>query len=130
MTGYRASGSTMRGALAELRKRGLCTPAGAGPIRPTDAGLAVADVDDLPTGEHLYAYWRDRLGGAARAVLELLYEAYPDGVSREDIAARAGYELGGSTLRGALAELRRYDLATPAGIEPPRASNTLFEEQA
>jgi hypothetical protein len=131
LTGYRATGSTMRGALAQLRKLGYCTAAGTEPIQATAAGIAAAgDVDVVPTGAALYAYWYAKLGGASRAVLELLYRAYPNGVSREEIAEHTGYELGGSTLRGALAELRKFDLATQAGVEPIRASDTLFEEAA
>jgi uncharacterized protein len=129
LTGYRATGSTMRGALAQLRKLGYCTPAGVEPIRATPEGIAAAgDVETVPTGPALYSYWQAKLGGASRAVLELLYHAGSEGVSREEIAERTGYELGGSTLRGALAELRKFDLATQAGVEPIRASDTLFEE--
>jgi uncharacterized protein len=129
LTGYRATGSTMRGALADLRKRGYCTPAGSGElILATPDGIAAAsDVAPVPTGAALFAYWREKLGGASRAVFELLY-TNPAGLMRDTIAVETGYEPTGSTMRGALAELRKYDLITQAGIEPIRVLDTLYDE--
>jgi hypothetical protein len=52
-------------------------------------------------GSDLVDYWRVRLGKAERLILETLAQAYPDGLNKEDIAARAGYEANGavSTMR-------------------------------
>jgi hypothetical protein len=60
-------------------------------------------------------------------VFELLY-TNPAGLMRDTIAVETGYEPTGSTMRGALAELRKYDLITQAGIEPIRVLDTLYDE--
>ncbi|MFL5954826.1 MAG: hypothetical protein ACJ76I_12040 [Gaiellaceae bacterium] len=130
LAGYKASGSTFRGAIAELRKRGYVSPAGAEPIIATTAGLDAAPADALPTGRALYDHWRSNLPEGARKVLEVLYDRWPDGVARDELAELVGYESKGSTFRGALAALRNVDLITRAGVEPIKAADELMEEQA
>jgi hypothetical protein len=130
LSGYKASGSTFRGAIAELRKRGYASPAGEEPIVATPEGLAAAPTDALPTGRALYEHWRRELPEGARKVLDVLYSAWPNGVARDEIAERVGYEAKGSTFRGALAALRNVDLITRAGVEPIKASDELMDTAA
>lgn len=129
LAGYKASGSTFRGAIAELRKRGYASPSSVEPIAATPEGLAVAPADALPTGRALYEYWRRELPEGARKLLDVLYVAWPNGVDRTDLAERTGYDPFGSTYRGAIAALRNVDLATPAGVEPIKASDELMENE-
>lgn len=127
LAGYKAGGSTYRAGLAELRKRGLVSPAGVEPIAATPEGLAAAPSDPLPTGRALYEHWLGELPKGARTALEILYTAWPNGVGAAELAEAMGVEPGGSTYRAAIAALRRVDLATPAGVEPIRASDELME---
>lgn len=127
LAGYKTGGSSYRAGMAELRKRGYVSPAGVDPIVATPEGLAAAPSDPLPTGRALYEHWLGELPAGARKVLEILYDAYPSGVDANELAQLAGYEPGGSSYRAAIASLRRVDLATPAGVEPIRASDELME---
>ena len=52
---------------------------------------------------------------------------WPNGIPRDELAVRAGYEPKGSTFRGGIAALRNVDLATPAGVEPIKAADELME---
>jgi hypothetical protein len=128
LSGYKAKGSTYRGGIAELRSRGYATPANEEPVRATDEGLAAIDVEPLPLGQDLYEYWRGELPAAARTFLTALYDVWPEGLTREELAEHTGYPVGNSTYRGAIAALRNVDLATPAGVEPIKAADELFQE--
>ena len=127
LSGYKVGGSSYRAGLADLRKRGYASPAGVDPIVATPEGLAVAPSDPLPTGRDLYEYWLGELPKGARIVLELLYDAWPNGYGAQELAEAAGYEPGGSSYRAAIAALRNLDLATGAGVDPIRASDELME---
>jgi uncharacterized protein len=129
LTGYKASGSSFRGAIAELRRRGYASVS-SDPITATPAGLAAAPTGPLPLGRDLYDYWIRNLPEAARKMLEALYEVWPDGLSRDELGERCGYDPKGSSFRGGIAALRNVDLATPGGVEPIRASDELMQEQA
>jgi hypothetical protein len=130
LSGYSAKSSTFRNALGRLRTLGLASSGSVVPIRATEAGLEAArDVDPLPTGRALYEHWRAQLPQAGRALLEALYEAWPDGLPRVELAERSGYSIDSSTFRNALGRLRTFELATPANVEPIRVADELFEER-
>ena len=46
-------------------------------------------------GSALIEYWRSRLEKAERLILETLTRAYPNALTKEEIAAAAGYEADG-----------------------------------
>lgn len=127
LAGYKVGGSSYRGGMAELRKRGYASAAGVEPIVATPEGRAAASTEPLPTGRALYEHWLGELPKGARTVLAILYEAWPNGFTGTELAERAGYEPGGSSYRGAIAALRNVDLATPSGVEPIKASDELME---
>jgi hypothetical protein len=56
------------------------------------------------------AYWSARLGKAERAVLDVLVEAFPREVDRQEISERTGYSLTSSALPNALGRLRGLKL--------------------
>src|SRR4051812_19327979 len=56
-----------------------------------------ADVGAPQTTEELLAQWRSALKAGARQMLDLLVDAYPDGLSRAELAERSGYEITGGT---------------------------------
>ena len=111
LTGYTHKSSTIRNALGALRTAGFITKSGE-PIQATAEGVAAAgDVELLPpAGPELVAYWRSRLGQAERSILDVLVDAYPADVTRQEIAERTGYTDGSSTIRNALGRLRSLAL--------------------
>ncbi len=63
----------------------------------TAAGIqTLRSWESLPTGAALIDYWRSRLGKAERVILETLTLVYPDPLTKEEVAAKAGYEANGS----------------------------------
>lgn len=132
LSGYSASGGGFRNALGRLRSLGLITPSGVEPIQATEAGHELAsalDVEPLPQGEELLAHWMGSLKKKAeREVLQVLVDAWPDALDREEIAERteSRYEPTGGGFRNALGKLRTLDLAE--GMNPMKASDALFDD--
>src|SRR6185369_9841780 len=126
LTGYTHKSSTIRNALGALRTAGFITKSGE-PIQATAEGVAAAgDVELLPpAGPELVAYWRSRLGQAERSILDVLVDAYPADVTRQEIAERTGYTDGSSTIRNALGRLRSLAL-----VEGWHASGNLVGDRS
>lgn len=63
-------------------------------IRTTDAGVEAlgSDYEPLPTGKDLQVYWIGRLPVGERAVLQVLIDAHPHGVSRDTITEKTEYK--------------------------------------
>lgn len=125
LTGYAATGGGFNNYLGALRSRGLI--AGDGDrLTITDAGIqALGSWEPLPAGSALIEYWRGRLGKAERSILEALAETYPDTLTKEEVAAKAGYEANGGGFNNALGRLRTLELVQ--GRSELRASEHLFD---
>jgi len=67
------------------------------------------------------------LGKAERLILETLAQAYPAGLNKEEVAARAGYEANGGGFNNALGRLRTLDLVQGRG--ELKASDDLFDSR-
>ncbi len=81
-------------------------------IAITDAGLAKSGVDyrqPLSTDE-IREQWRGILKAGARRMFDALIEAYPAGLSREELGTRADIEMSGGTFGTYLGILRRNAL--------------------
>lgn len=90
MTGYRRS--TRNTYLSRLGASGLIVDVGGGHFGATAEGLAAAaHAEALPTGSDLLAYHLDRLPQGEREILSCLAEAYPRGLSRDDITTETEY---------------------------------------
>lgn len=68
--------------------------------------------------------WRRKLSSGARGMLDALLEAYPDGLSRAELAERIEMELSGGAFRTYLSQLRTNGLIV--GRDPVRVSDDLF----
>jgi hypothetical protein len=124
-TGYSASGGGFNNYLGALRSRGLIER-DADRLMITEAGIqALGSWEPLPAGGALIDHWRNRLGKAERLILEALTEVYPDALTKEEVAAKAGYEPNGGGFNNALGRLRTLELVQGRG--ELRASNNLFE---
>jgi uncharacterized protein len=81
--------------------------------------------EPLPTGSALVEYWRGRLAKAERLILETLTQAYPDALTKEEVAVKAGYEANGGGFNNALGRLRTLELVQGRG--EIKASDNLFD---
>jgi uncharacterized protein len=125
LAGYALTGGGFRNYLGALRSRGFIK-GDRDRLRITDAGIeALGSWEPLPTGPALVDYWRGQLGKAERLILDALTEAYPDALSKEEVAVKAGYEANGGGFRNALGRLRTLELIQGRG--EIRASENLFD---
>jgi hypothetical protein len=127
LTGYAATGGGFNNYLGALRSRGLIDGDG---DRLTITGVgtqALGSWEPLPTGSGLVDYWRTRLGRAERLILEALTCVYPDLLSKEEVAAKAGYEANGGGFNNALGRLRTLELVQGRG--QLKASDNLFDAE-
>jgi uncharacterized protein len=124
LTGYAATGGGFNNYLGALRSQGVIQGDG-DKLRINEAGIqALGSWEPLPTGVGLIDYWRSRLGKAERLILETLTQVYPDPLTKEQVAANAGYEANGGGFNNALSRLRTLELVQGRG--ELRASDDLF----
>jgi hypothetical protein len=128
LTGYAATGGGFNNYLGALRSRGLIVGEG-DRLTISETGIEVlGSWEPLPAGTALIDYWRNRLGKAERLILEALTQAYPEPLSKEEVAAKAGYEAAGGGFNNALGRLRTLELVQGRG--KLQASENLFDSQA
>jgi uncharacterized protein len=111
MAGYSARSGSFANTLSTLRTSGLMAPGD--PLRPTAAGVAAAgDIDPLPAGGALLAYWcgHRALGKAEQAILRAVVNAGPGPISREMVSAVTGYSAESGSFANSLSRLRTLGL--------------------
>jgi len=110
----------------EHHERSLQAFLGADRRRDCCAAHSLAEVYSAMTRlpPALIEYWRGRLRKAERLIFEALADAYPDALTKEEVAARAGYKANGGGFNNALGRLRTLELVQGRG--ELRASNDLF----
>jgi uncharacterized protein len=77
--------------------------------------LALGEYEPLPSGQALIDHWRGQLGKAERAILDAVIEAYPNSLTKEEVASRANYEASGGGFNNALGKLRTLELINGRG---------------
>lgn len=118
VAGYSHTSSSFSNALGALRSAGLVERSGS-PIRATAAGLeALPAVPAPPTREERLAFWGSRLGKAERTFLEVLAEAYPESLTKEELSERTGYSGTSSSFSNALGRLRSLELVVGFAASP------------
>jgi hypothetical protein len=125
LTGYAAAGGGFNNYLGALRSRSLIEGDGDRLSITEDGIQTLGSWEPLPTGSALIDYWRGRLGKAERLILEALAHEYPDPLTKEEVAAKAGYEANGGGFNNALGRLRTLELVQGRG--ELRASDNLFD---
>lgn len=91
----------------------------------TDLGLReLGDYEPLPTGEQLIAYWMGKVGGGAARILRACCDAYPHGLTREQLGNAAGLSHTSGTFDTYLSRLRALELIEGRG--EIKASEELF----
>ncbi len=123
---FKVTGGTFNSYYSTLRRAGLITEHG-GLIELSDDGRAAAGVGTAAPAStaELLEQWRTALKAGARTMLEELIDAYPDALTRDELAQRAGYEITGGTFNTYLSTLRRNGLAEVTG-DTVRANDVLF----
>jgi hypothetical protein len=125
LTGYAPNGGGFNNYLGALRSRALIKGDG-DKLTITDTGIeTLGSWEPLPMGAALVEYWRSRLGKAERLILETLTQAYPNALTKEEVAAGAGYEANGGGFNNALGRLRTLELVEGRG--EIKASDSLFQ---
>jgi hypothetical protein len=109
IAGYSPKSGGVFGAMAALRKADFVEGDGASSI--TTAGLrALGPFDPLPTGPALAEHWYGQLNPTEAAILRIVVDAHPNGVSSSEAAEQAGYSPKSGGVFGACAKLRKLDL--------------------
>lgn len=124
----KVTGGTFGTYYSQLRRHGLLYEAGDGLLSLTDAGRAAigASLPDTPLdAEAVRSQWRGVLKAGARTMLDTLIAAWPQAMTRADLAAAAGLEPTGGTFGTYLSTLRRNGLADVDG-ETIRCAEVLF----
>lgn len=124
LTGYAQNGGGFGNAISALRSRG-CIAGASERLQITPAGVkALGSFTPLPRGRALLQHWLGQLSKAERKALEELASVYPRTLSKEQLAARSGYEPGSGGFGNALSRLRTLELIKGRG--ELKASEDLF----
>jgi hypothetical protein len=119
-TGY----TNPRGA---LKTSGLVDYPEPGRVSLTDAGRDQAEAPDAPpTGEELRRRVLGKLAGPQQRILSVLIDAYPEALSNEDCASRAGYSHTSTGYTNPRGNLKTLNCASYPGSGQVRAADWLF----
>jgi len=121
LTGYKRSSRDAY--LQRLRERGYTERRGDLHIA-TDAGqAALPDAAPLPTGEALQQFWMNRLPEGERVILQVLIDAYPNAVGRDELSDATEYK---RSSRDAYLQRLKAKQLIETSSEGVTASETLF----
>lgn len=125
IAGYSVGGA-FNNPLGNLRSSGLIDYPGPGLVDFTDAGRELVESDTAPiTLEELHAQMLSLLNGPQQKILSAVLDAHPEQLTKEELAERAGYAIGGA-FNNPLGRLRSMGLVTKTG--PIGATDILFPE--
>jgi len=129
LAGYTVGGGAFNNPRGALRTKGLITYPAGGRIALTDQGRALARPPEAAaTPADVQRRVLERLPGPEAKLLGVLIAAYPEAVSNEDLARRAGYEPGGGAFNNPRGRLRTLGLVTYPERGMVRAAPVLFLE--
>lgn len=115
--GYSENGGGFNNPLGALRSAGWVEGGKGAAIAITDEGLAaLGPFDPLPTGPELLEHWRAQLPGPAVRILDQIIAAHPRVLSKDELAAAAGYSPVGGGFNNPLGRLRTLGLVVGTGL--------------
>lgn len=124
--GLRAGMSSKSGTfstyLATMRSNGWIDGDGSGMYITIEGRKAIGKVEALPEGRDLGRYWINFLGGGAGRMLEVLIEAHPKSLSKEELGERANLSPASGTFSTYLSKLRKLQVVEGRDL---RASDDL-----
>lgn len=114
--------------MSVARKQGWIVDEGEKRFVTDDGIAALGDYEPLPSGSGLLNYWLGDLGnsGAAR-ILTALAQAYPEGLTNEQLGEAAGMSSGSGSFGTYMSKLRTLELIQSAGRGLSKASDELFD---
>jgi uncharacterized protein DUF87/helicase HerA-like protein len=112
LSGFAPRGGTFTTYLSTLKRQGLVDEQD-GLVAITDAGFGRLGFRPAApeSTEEVVEMWRGALKAGARAMLDELVEAYPQGLTRAELGGRTGFAVAGGTFGTYLSMLRRNGLA-------------------
>lgn len=112
ISGYSGESGGFANALAKLRSAHLIETGSDGLTRLTDVGEGqVQHVTTPRTPADVYRHWQAQLGKCERELMRVLVEAFPNSVTRDELAKRSNYSAESGGFANALAKLRTLTLA-------------------
>ncbi|MDB5448075.1 MAG: hypothetical protein JWQ97_3392 [Phenylobacterium sp.] len=126
--GMNANGGGFNNYLGALRSSGFITYPQPGMVALTDDGRARATAPSAISNSEVQEAALAKVQPQHRRVMEIVLRAYPDQVSREDVAAEVGMNAGGGGFNNYLGRLRSLlmlDYPAPGFV---RATDFLFPE--
>jgi uncharacterized protein len=119
-TGKKITGGTFTTYWGTLKREGLIEEDGRD-AGVTATGLALAGVDGGPpmSTDEIREMWRSKLKLGARNMLDVVVDAYPNAVAREELADRLAMAVRGGTFTTYLGTLKRNGLVLvePEGVQ-------------
>lgn len=125
VAGLSPKASTFGVYIAEAVKLGLVTT-GRGTIALTADGIARANIPDAATEVELRATVQSMLTSQERKVFDVVWDAYPNSIKRDDVAAALGLSTAASTIGVYIAGVAAYGAIAPAERGAVRAADWLF----
>ena len=126
LSGFSVKGGTFNTYISELKRNGWINGNGK-ELMITEEGLQNAEMREIPSGEELLQLWQRKFRAGAGKILQCLYEAYPESLSKTEIGYQTGFEPSGGTFNTYLSELRRNNLIEVNGAAGIRISQEFFE---
>lgn len=127
VAGLSPKASTFGVYVAEAVKLGLIIT-GKGTLALTLAGSAKANVPEATTEAELRAIVQGMLTTQERKVFDVVWEAYPRSIARDDVAAALGLSPAASTTGVYIAGVAAYGAIAPAERGTVRAADWLFPD--
>jgi DNA-binding IclR family transcriptional regulator len=126
--GLSSSSGTFSTYLGALRAAGWLDGTRDSMALTSDGLAALGNYTPLPTGPGLFNYWKAELGssGASR-MLQALYDAHPEMLTKARLAERAGISPASGTFSTYLGKLRSLELVQDAGGGCLIASDEFFQ---
>ena len=126
LSGRRPRSSAFQAAMTEVVRKGFVAKTG-DQYGLTELGRdLVGAVDAVPqSSEEIISMWRQALPSYERGLFDVLIDAYPDFLSREELSRQSGRSITSSAFGEAISRLVKNGLAE-ASRDGVRASETLF----
>lgn len=129
LAGFTPSGGTATNYFSTLRRAGYIDEDAEGNVRITPSGLEVIGTNVPPpatTHGEVMGRWARSLKAGCYRMLEVVAEAHPDSITRDDLADRTGFAVTGGTFSNYLGILVRNGLVTTERNGPVKAAGILW----
>lgn len=127
IAGYSHSSTGYTNPLGALKTAGLVEYPEPGRVALTDLGREKAEAPDAaPSGDELRRRVLGKLPGPQQRILSVLIESYPEPLSNEDCAGRAGYSSSSTGYTNPRGNLKTLNCATYPSPGQVRAAEWLF----